>query len=92
VKLFAWIGYLKPEIEAIPQDVQRLTSDFLAQPSIKIHFAGPLREPSGKRSGMMMIFEHDSREDADAFVAESPYQMADLYERYGLYEYDNEVG
>jgi uncharacterized protein YciI len=41
---------------------------------------------------MMMIFEHDSREDADAFVAESPYQMADLYERYGLYEYDNEVG
>ena len=41
---------------------------------------------------MMLIFEHDSREAADAFVKESPYLQADLYDDHQLYEYANEVG
>jgi hypothetical protein len=41
---------------------------------------------------MMMIFEHDSREAAQSFVAESPYLQASLYEDHCLYEYGNEVG
>lgn len=90
--LYAWIGYLKPEFEAVPQSVQRLTSDFLGQPSINIRLAGPLREASGKRAGMMMIFEDESREAAESFVSESPFLKADLYEDHRLYEYDNEVG
>jgi uncharacterized protein YciI len=59
---------------------------------IKIVSAGPLRDASGKRAGMMVIFEHDSRADAEAFVADSPYVKADLYEDHRLYEYVNEVG
>jgi uncharacterized protein YciI len=90
--LYAWIGLLKPDAGPIPQWVQQQTTDFLGQPSIKIHFAGPLRDSSGKRSGMMMIFEQDSREAAEAFVAGSPYLKADLYQEHRLYEYDNEVG
>jgi uncharacterized protein YciI len=41
---------------------------------------------------MMMIFEHDSRDAAEAFVRASPYLQADLYEDHRLYDYDNEVG
>lgn len=90
--LYAWIGFLKPSSEPIPQMVQELTNDFLAQPFINIQLAGPLRDAAGKRAGMMMIFEHDSREAAQSFVAESPYLQASLYEDHCLYEYGNEVG
>ena len=90
--LYAWIGLLKPNIDGIPPSLQRLATDFLAQPVIRIHSAGPLRDPSGKRAAMMMIFEQDNREDAESFVTDSPYLQADLYEHHHLYEYENEAG
>jgi uncharacterized protein YciI len=90
--LYAWIGFLKPDADPIPQSVQQLTTDFLSQPLIKIRAAGPLRDRSGKRAAMMMIFEHESREAAEAFVKDSPYLQADLYGDHQLYEYANEIG
>ena len=90
--LYAWIGFLKPDAGPIPQSVQQLTTDFLGQPLIKIHSAGPLQDASGRRAGMMMVFEHDSREAAESFVTESPYLRAGLYDDYRLYEYLNETG
>ena len=90
--LYAWIGFLKPESESPGASLQESATDFLSQPLIKIRAAGPLRDASGKRSGMMMIFEHDSREAAEAFVNESPFLKADLYEEHGLYEYADEIG
>jgi uncharacterized protein YciI len=90
--LYAWIGFLKAGADSIPAPLQESATDFLSQPLIKIKAAGPLRDASGKRAGMMMIFEHDSREAAEAFVKDSPYLRADLYEDHGLYEYANEVG
>ena len=90
--LYAWIGFLKPDAGSIPEDVQEQATAFLSQPLIKIRAAGPLRDASGKRAGMMMIFEHDSREAAESFVRDSPYLRADLYEDHRLYEYSNEVG
>ena len=90
--LYAWIGFLKPDADPIPQSVQLLATDFLSQPLIKIRAAGPLRDGSGNRAAMMIIFEHDSREAAEAFVKDSPYLQADLYDDHQLYEYANEVG
>jgi hypothetical protein len=58
--LYAWIGFLKPEANSIPASLQESATDFLSQPLIHIRAAGPLRDATGKRSGMMMIFEHDS--------------------------------
>lgn len=89
---YAWIGYLKPDIHEIPPSLQLQTNAFLEQPVIKILAAGPLRDSSGKRAAMMMVFDHDSREDAEKFVADSPYLKADLYGDHRLYEFDNEVG
>ena len=90
--LYAWIGFLKPDAESIPPSLQQSATDFLNQPLIKIRAAGPLRDGSGNRAAMMMIFEHESREAAEAFVADSPYLQANLYDDHRLYEYANEVG
>jgi len=90
--LYAWIGFLKPGAEPIPPSLQESATDFLSQPLIKIRAAGPLRDETGKRAAMMIIFEHDSRPAAEAFVKDSPYLKADLYEDHRLYEYANEVG
>jgi uncharacterized protein YciI len=90
--LFVWIGFLKPEVAEVPQSVQRMATDFLSQPSIKIRSAGPLRDAGGKRSAMMMVFEHDDLQAAESFVRDSPYLEAELYDDHHLYQYDNEVG
>ncbi len=90
--LYAWIGHLKPDVEGVPPSLQESVTDFLGQPIIKIRAAGPLRDESGRRAAMLMIFEHDSRDAAEAFVKDSPYLAADLYDDHHLYEYGNEVG
>jgi uncharacterized protein YciI len=89
--LFAWMGFLNPNDDTVPQSVQRQTSDFLAQPFIDIRYVGPLRNAEGKRAGMMMIFEIEDRAKAEAFVETSPYLTAGLYRDHQLYEYQSEV-
>lgn len=90
--LYVWIGFLKPDAEPIPESVLVQTTGFLSQPFISIRAAGPLRDTFGKRAGMMMLFEDESREAAESFVASSPYLVADLYEDHRLYEFANEIG
>ena len=88
--LFAWMGFIKPGAEMIPPEVNQQTSDFLQQPYIPIHFAGPLCE-NDRRAGMLLIFEADNRAAAESFVETSPYLRAGLYEQHHLYEYRNEA-
>ena len=90
--LFAWMGFLKDPATAVPQSVQQQTTDFLSQPYIDIQHVGPLRDSSGNRAGMMMIFEVIDRAAAEAFVETSPYLDAGLYEDHRLYQYQSEVG
>jgi uncharacterized protein YciI len=90
--IFAWMGFLKPDAEPIPQSVQQQTTDFLSQPYINIQSVGPLRNRSGKRAGMMMIFEVDDWDTAQSFVKTSPYLDAGLYQDHHLFEYVSEVG
>jgi len=90
--LYAWIGFLKPGADQIPPSLQEAATDFLRQPLISILAAGPLRDASGTRAGMMMIFEHDSRDAAEKLVANSPFLRGGLYEDHRLYEFDNEIG
>jgi uncharacterized protein YciI len=90
--LYALIAFLKPGATPIPESVQVETTDFLGQPMIKIHSAGPLRDASGKRIGMMMVFEEETREAAEKLALESPYRKAGLFEDYHVYEFANEVG
>jgi uncharacterized protein YciI len=88
--LFAWMGLIKAGAEVIPPEVNQQTSDFLQQPYMPIHFAGPLCE-NDRRAGMLLIFEADDRAAAEALVETSPYLRAGLYEQHHLYEYRNEA-
>ncbi|MEO7277382.1 MAG: YciI family protein [Sphingomicrobium sp.] len=90
--LFAWIGFLKAGSEPVSQEVNLLTSDFIAQPYVKIRSVGPLCDDKGHRAGMLMIFETNDLAAAQALVADSPYLKAGLYERSSLHEYRNEAG
>jgi uncharacterized protein YciI len=90
--LFAWIGFLKPDAGPIPQEVQLQTTEFIAQPYIKIHSVGPLSDDSDRRAGMMMLFEVADWAAARAFVKDSPYLRAGLYEKHHLFQYMSEVG
>lgn len=90
--LYALIAFLKPGANPVDESVQVETTDFLGQPFIKIRSAGALRDSSGKRAGMMMVFEEDSRAAAEIFAKGSPYLQAGLFEDYRLYEYADEVG
>ena len=90
--LFAWMGFLRPGADTIPQDVNQQVSDFVQQPYIDIHSFGPLCDEGGRRAGMLMVFEVEDRAKAQAFVEGSPYLQAGLYEHHQLYEYRNEGG
>jgi uncharacterized protein len=89
--LFVWLGFLKEGLEP-DQQVQLDTTAFLEQPLIEIRAAGALRDETGKRAGMMMIFEANDRAAAEALVTNSPFLRAGLYQEHRLLEYQNEVG
>ena len=89
--VFVWLGFLNEGAEP-DQQVQIETTSFLEQPYLKITAAGALRDGEGKRAGMMMIFEADNLEAAEALVANSPFRRAGLYREHHLFEYLNEVG
>lgn len=88
---FVWLGLLKDPSEP-SQEVQEETSQFLVQPFMPIRAAGALRDAEGKRAGMMMIFEAESRAAAEALVSNSPFLRAGLYGQHHLLEFRNEVG
>jgi uncharacterized protein YciI len=90
--LFVWFGLMREDGEAVPQEVQRQTTEFLQQPYIDIRSVGPLRDAEGKRAAMMMIFDADNRATAEALVQNSPYLNAGLYREHRLYEFDDEIG
>lgn len=90
--IFAWIGFIKPGRETIPQEVNVETNEFLSQPYLRILSVGPLCDEGGRRAGMMMLFEAHDRAAAQALVDNSPYKLAGLYEQYHLYEFRNEIG
>jgi len=90
--LFVWTGFLKRGMEIIPASVEVESIDFLGQPLINIRAAGQLRDKSGKRVGMMIVFERDNFEEARAFVKDSPFLVADLYEDHQLFEFVDEIG
>lgn len=88
---FVWMGFLRPGTDA-DQQVLRQTTEFLQQPYIRISSVGPLRDETGSRAGMLMIFDSDDRAAAEALVKNSPFLEAGLYEEHRLFEFQDEIG
>jgi len=89
--VFVWMGFLK-SADAIDPSVQVQIGDFLQQSYIPIESAGVLRDEVGQRTGYLMTFEAETREEAEALVMESPVRNAGLYRETHLLEFQNEVG
>ena len=90
--LFAWDWVHQAWKEAIPQQVNVETNDFLSQPYVPIQSVGPLCDENGRRAAMMMLFEADNRDAAQAFVDNSPYKHAGIFQQYHLYGYHDQIG
>jgi hypothetical protein len=90
--MFVWIGFLEDSAQPIPADVQQQVTNFIGQPFISVTSVGALRNAAGEREAMMMMFEMDSRQAAEAFVATSPFLEAGLYADHHLYEFSDQIG
>ncbi len=90
--LFVVAGYFKPGIDSAPADLQADFNEHLAQTNLRIRAAGPLLGRDRQRIGFMGIIECESFDHAQAFLDDSPYAKAGLYDRTEVAEYVNEVG
>jgi uncharacterized protein YciI len=91
-KLFAMIGYLKADAEDRLIDYSVEVSEYLAQPARNIVVAGALRDHNRHRIGYMAFVEAESFEAANAYMRESPYYQAGLYERWEVLQYEVQIG
>ena len=89
--LFLAIGRFKDGIGTVPQDIELLTNDFVGQPLVSIRTAGALKDARDRRVGMMMLVELKDFDAALKFMADSPFQQADLYSDTLVYRYKAEV-
>ena len=89
--LFAWMGFLKPGADPIPQSVQQQTTDFLGQPYIDIQSVGPLRDADRQARGDDDDLRgRGPREGAKHSSRAAPISWRPLRE-HRLHEYQSEV-
>lgn len=90
--LFALMGFFRPDVEAPPQALQADFNEHLSQPFRRVRLAGPVQDRNGRRIGWMALIESDTFDQAEAYLHESPYFAAHLYERIEVGQYAPEVG
>lgn len=90
--LFAVMGFFRTGVDPEPAALQANFNEHLAQPTVGLRLAGYLRDPNGRTTGFMGLVEADSYDRARAYLENSPYFTAGLYERSEVLEYDVEVG
>lgn len=85
-------GILKPGSEAALQEQAAAFNEHLAQPFRRISLAAALRDEQGKRKGYMVVVDADSHADAEAYLHQSPFYAAGLYERVEVAQLDVQLG
>jgi uncharacterized protein YciI len=90
--LFLVAGVLKQGVEQRLLDLHNEWNEHLSQPDRKLSLFGALRDKAGKRVGYLALLEGKDFEEAESFLAESPFYQNDLYERVEVAEFSPEVG
>lgn len=90
--LFALIGLFRADAEADRERIHEQFNSHLAQPFRHVRLGGSLKDGAGRRTGVLLVVEADTLEQAQAFLDASPYVRAGLYERVELHRLDVEVG
>ena len=62
---------------------------YLESQPLKMFTAGPLMDDTGEKMiGSMLIFECDSREQIDAFLADEPFNKGGVFEQVNVHRWD----
>jgi uncharacterized protein len=70
----------KPDAAALRQRLRPEHKAYLAQVAERIAFAGPLTQDDGTTMiGSLLVIDFDSRDAAQAWLAEEPFTRAGLY-------------
>lgn len=67
-------------------------SQHIRQPLLHIRLLGALLDGNGRRSGMLMLMEADTRELVQSFLEQSPFSRERLYEDLEIDELQIEAG
>lgn len=90
--LFVVTGMFRADVDPEPASLQAQFNDHLQQTVPRIRLAGYLRDAANRRIGFMGLVEAPDHDLAAAFLRDSPYQRAGLYERIVTAEFDVEIG
>jgi uncharacterized protein YciI len=90
--LFTVTGFFKPGVDTAPGALQTDFNEHLGQPNLNIRLAGPLLDEHGAKIGFMGLVETETFEQAEAYLRDSPYFQADLYDRTEVAEFNVQVG
>ena len=89
---FLIAGHLKPEADKKLIDYHDAFNEHLGQSALGVVMAGVLRDENGRRVGYLALMKSDSIDLPRAWLRESPFYQAGLYERTEIYEYHNQIG
>ena len=89
---FMIAAFLKPGAEKELIKYHDEFNEHLGPAAEDVRIAGALRGPDGRRIGYMAIMSADDFGVAEAWLRESPFYQANLYERVDVFEYSVEVG
>ena len=79
--LFAFICTDKPNAGALRAALRPAHIEYMLQAKDRTAFGGPLQHDDGATSrGSIFAIDFDSRADAEAFVANEPYNRGGLFE------------
>ena len=89
--LFAIAAFLRAGTEDRVIDYHDAFNEHLGPDASNVRIAGVLHDEQGCRSGYLALFE-GSRQEAQAWLDDSPHLRAGLYYHVALFEYRIEVG
>ena len=90
--LYMVTARFKPGTEAKHAALASEFGDHMRQPLLHIRLVGALKGEDGKRTGVHMLMEADTREQVTHFLDQSPYKEAGLYKSVEIDELEIEAG
>src|SRR3954465_7220753 len=91
--LFLGVAHFRSGVETRHEALRGLFNDHLQQPlNPRIRLAGAIHDEAGAPCGIFLLMEATSIETVRAFVADSPYTKAELYDRLEINPVQIEIG
>jgi uncharacterized protein YciI len=90
--LFAVKAHFRPGTEERRAALSAQFSEHIGQPLLHIRLLGVLLDDDGRRSGMLMLMEAESREPVQHCIDQSPYTREGVYDRLEIEELQIEAG